>query len=192
MTLYEEITSSPNDLLSFIVATQYDRIINRAIGAKVVNSDVGPENLYNALMEIAASDDQNQLAYLLDFQMEPDVDNSPEANAAIAQINNLIAVRPKRQEQRSTPYYCTAQFTGPLSVEQQTHCEELANANQGSNSGQWSAENTNAAFNAFGAIFGFVSNFFGGSDEGTSPGPGNDNNNNNNNQNNNGDTDYMP
>lgn len=130
-------TSSPDAALQFIVDTQYDTILARAIGGKVVNSDVGRENLFNSVKSVAESGQTELFNYLLggDLSMEG---LSPEAQEALQWARNKAA----------TP-------AGQLQLKRN---ETAANGGNGG----WTSENTSSALAAFGSLMGGILGMFGG------------------------------
>lgn len=132
--IIKKATSSPDAALQFIVDTQYDSILTRAIGAKVVNSDVGPEQLYEELKKLVSAGDIATFNELLGGDVDMD-GLSPAAQGAMQWALDKartpdVQLRMMRSEQ------------------------------QGGGSG-WTPENTNSALSAFTALVGGIIGLFG-------------------------------
>jgi hypothetical protein len=131
-------------MVQFLVDTQYDQVLTRAIGGKVVNSDVGREALFTEIMQIAGSGNTDLFGYLFTFPLQTSASNTAETNEAIEML--------KAQMNRKA-----------LSTDPAT-----------SNPSGWSSQNTSDAINIFGQIFNTVSGFFteGSPQPTTNPAPG--------------------
>lgn len=125
--------------MQFIVDTQYDVLLSRAIGSKVVNSDVGRENLFNSLTQIAGSEQVELFNYILGGDISYD-GLTPEAQEALEWANRKAA----------TP-------NGQLSLQRS---ETLGNGGNGG----WTSQNTDSAFAAFAALYGGLSGLWSGND----------------------------
>lgn len=135
----QKATSSPEAALQFIVDTQYDVLLSRAIGSKVVNSDVGRENLFNSLTQIAGSGQVELFNYILGGDISYD-GLTPEAQEALEWANRKAA----------TP-------NGQLWLQRS---ETLGNGGNGG----WTSQNTDSAFSAFGALIAGLSGLWSGND----------------------------
>jgi len=131
--ILKKAQSSPDAALQFVVDSQYDQLLEQAIGAKVVNSDVGREGLYDTLKDIAASGDQDTFAYILSAPVSFD-GMSPEAQEAME-----WALR-------------NAKTPNGLRM--------AASVQQGSSGTTWTSENTNTAMTAFSSLIGSFLNYF--------------------------------
>lgn len=189
--------SSPDAFLQFLCDYQYDVLIERAIGLQIVNSNVGSENLYNALLATQTAS-PNTFAQAINFNLKELPSNSAEENALVSLVKEYISVsQPKMR--RSLPGFCSPTFQGPLTPEQQAAIDN--GACDGGGSG-WTSENTNTAIEAAGDILNFFGNLFGGgfgsgsgtgtgSGSGSGSGTGTGNGSGNGNQGG-GTTDYLP
>ena len=83
---YQKAVSSPTKMVQFLVDTQYDQVLTRAIGGKVVNSDVGREALFTEIMQIAGSGNTDLFGYLFTFPLQTSASNTAEANEAIEML----------------------------------------------------------------------------------------------------------
>lgn len=128
-------------------------MINRAIGNKLVNSSVGEEGLYNALLE-AAKVNSPVFANTMEFEMQTSPSLNDEANEAIAMLK-AARVAPQMSQQR--PAFCSPTFQGPLTPEQQLAVDNGA-CEAGSN---WTPENTTTALGTLAAIFSGITGLFG-------------------------------
>jgi hypothetical protein len=140
--IFEKATSSPEGALQFIVDTQYDSILERAIGAKVVNSDVGREALFNVLVDLVQANDINMFNYLLGGEVTYD---------GLTQ-----------DVQDTLKWACEKAKTPALQRKMQQ--------TEGASGSGWTSDNTNAALEAFAALAGGFLSLFGNNEPAPSGG----------------------
>jgi hypothetical protein len=141
--------SSPEAALQLIVDTQYDSILERALGAKIVNSDVGRENLYMMVLKLAQTGDMANLNYVLGGQV--DYDGLPADYAD--------ALR-----------YALSKSNTPAGQLRMARMETAGNGGNGGNG--WSSSNTNTAINALSGLIGTIGGWFTGDEPAPAPTPG--------------------
>lgn len=147
---YKEAISSPATSLQFIVDTQYDSILTRAIGARIVNSNVGPKNLYDVIRQLIDDNQVAQVNNLFDFQ--PSTEGlTPE----IAEAVNMFVAK--------------ANNNGGM-------VRSVAPGADGSNGAgggfSWSSSNTDSAIGTFCQIFSSLwGTFMGGGNDSPAPTP---------------------
>lgn len=145
---YQQAISSPAASLQFIVDTQYDTVLTRAIGARIVNSNVGAKNLYDVIRQLIDDNQVAQVNNLFDFQ--PSTEGLPPEIAQA--VNMFVALG-----QNSAPRMLRSQTSG--------------GANGGSGSG-WDSSNTNSLLNTFSNLFGPIMDAItGGGNDSPAPTP---------------------
>lgn len=143
---YKEAISSPAASLQFIVDTQYDTILTRAIGARIVNSNVGPKNLYDVIRQLI---DDNQ----------------------VAQVNNLFDFQPSTEGLTPEIAEAVNMFVAKANNNGGMVRSVAPGSGSGSGSG-WDSSNTNSALNTFGDIFSSIwGTIMGGGNDSPAPSP---------------------
>ena len=158
---YQYALSSPNAFLQFLCDYQYDTLLERSIGASIVNSNVGEENLYNALLAVKDNSPET-FATILNFPLAESSANTAQENALVQRV----AARsngPKMR--RSLPYFCDSNFTGPLTPEQQ----EAIDGGACESNSIWNADSTNTALGILGTITTLLGGIFGGGNDNPPP-----------------------
>lgn len=92
-SILKKAQSSPDAALQFLVDTQFDGLLERAIAAKVVNSSTDQEGLFNIIKGIAESGDKATFEYIMATPLTME-GSSPEAQEALQYI---IDQQPKLQ-----------------------------------------------------------------------------------------------
>lgn len=158
-TPYQTALSSPNAYLQFLCDYQYDLILERAIGANIVNSNVGEENLYNALISVKNNSPET-LKVIMNFPLSPIPSNSAAENALVEKIASL-GKSPRFSAKKQLASFCSPDFTGPLTYDQQQAISNGACNTDDGNGLNWTSENTSTAISVLGDIFGTVGDWFG-------------------------------
>jgi hypothetical protein len=91
--ILKKAQGSPDAALQFLVDTQFDGLLERAIAAKVVNASTDKEGLFNIIKGIAESGDKDTFEYIMSAPLTME-GASPEAQEALQYI---IDQQPKMQ-----------------------------------------------------------------------------------------------
>jgi len=158
-TPYQIAISSPNAYLQFLCDYQYDLILERAIGANIVNSNVGEENLYNALISVKNNSPET-LKVIMNFPLSSIPSNNASENALVQKIAGLSKSPTTAKRVQLAPF-CSPDFEGPLTYDQQQAISNGACNTGGGGGLDWTSDNTSTALNVLGDIFGTVSDWFG-------------------------------
>jgi|GEM_PF-3783455 len=157
---YQLATSSAENYIKFIVHSQYPFMINRAIGNKLVNSDVGESVLADA---VYAAYQSNPAVFenTMDFTVQTSKHLNPEVNEAIEML----------KANANKPQLLYSQSGGSGSGAGSGNGGSGAGTGGGNGAGGWSSTNTDSAISLGGSILGFFGALFGG---GGTPQPGGD------------------
>lgn len=92
-SIIKKAQGSPDAALQFLVDTQFDGLLERAIAAKVVNASTDPKGLFDIIKGIAESGDKDTFEYIMSAPLTME-GASPEAQEALQYI---IDQQPKMQ-----------------------------------------------------------------------------------------------
>jgi hypothetical protein len=89
----KNLATSPGAFIQAVVDTHYSEVLNNAVTAKIVQGDVGPEELFNAIMAAYNAGNVELVQYVLQVQL--DINRfSPEYQTALARLIPQLAPRP--------------------------------------------------------------------------------------------------
>jgi hypothetical protein len=89
----KNLAKSPGAFIQAVVDTHYQEVLNNAVTAKLVQGDVGEEELFNAIMVAYNAGNVELVQYVLQVQL--DVNRfSPEYQTELARLIPQIAPRP--------------------------------------------------------------------------------------------------
>lgn len=153
---YKQAISSPAASLQFIVDTQYDSVLTRAIGARIVNSNVGPKNLYDVIRQLIDDNQVAQVNNLFDFQ--------PSTEGLTPEIAEAVNMFVAKANNNGGMVRSVSPGGGGGGV-------GGGGGSNGAGGGfNWSSSNTDSAINTFGQIFtNLWGTFMGGGNDSPAP-----------------------
>ncbi len=144
------IFQSKESYINWVVDNYHVGVVNNAISAGLITSDVPREELYYVLVNAMESGGMNQVMYALDVPLNLK-GQSQEVRTQFAR-----AV-PRRMASSQLPDFCDPNFIGPLTPEQQSAMDSGA-CNTGGFWGEdgFTLEDLGGIFNTASGVFGSI------------------------------------
>jgi hypothetical protein len=159
------IFQSKESYINWVVDNYHAGVVNNAISAGLITSDVPREELYYVLVNAMESGGMNQVMYALDVPLNLK-GQSQEVRTQFARA----VPRPMASSQ--LPDFCDPNFIGPLSPEQQSAMDSGA-CNTGSFWGEdgFTIDDLGSLFNTAASVFTNIWGAFGPTDNGNNTAP---------------------
>jgi len=109
------IFQSKEKFINWVVDNYHTQVVNNAISAGLITNDIPAEDLYYVLINAMQSGAVNEVMYAINVP----IDLRGESQEVRSQFASALGGVSNRQLRQSVPNFCSPDFQGPLTIEQQ-------------------------------------------------------------------------